>query len=77
MTQTNVTTIIWHGTSAESDDLLAALDRNCTCQYEETTGAKTSNCPGHLMMLEDQKTLDGLLFYRSIVKCLEREEGLN
>lgn len=68
--------VIWHGTKQEADDLLCALDRNCTCEFDGETNMKTFLCPGHKMMLHDQKAVDGLVFERHIVACLRREEGL-
>lgn len=68
--------VVWHGTKDEADDLLRALGRNCTCEYETETGMKTSTCPGHEMMVGDQRAVDWLLFCRRNVVCLRREEGI-
>lgn len=68
--------IEWHGTTRESDDLVTALNRYCTCQYTEDTGALVSRCAGHKMMVEDQRALDWLLFCRRNVEILRGEEGV-
>ena len=63
----------FHGTDAEKYALLAALDHNCVCVYDEASGAVTARCAAH-KLLEDQKTLNGLLFDRRIAERLLEEE---
>jgi hypothetical protein len=64
---------IWNGTQQESLDLAAAINRNCTCQYG-LDGLRTTTCPPHKMMTDDQRALDGLLFFRQIAERLRSEE---
>ena len=65
--------VIWHGTQQESQDLLNAIARNCTCEYG-LMGMRTVTCPPHTMLTEDQRALNGLLFARRIRQCLIRQE---
>jgi hypothetical protein len=65
--------ITWNGTHQESITLTAAIDRNCTCQFSED-GARTATCAPHRMLIDDQRALNGLLFYRQIANRLKREE---
>lgn len=67
---------VWHGTTDESDDLMKAINHFCTCQFEEVTGAKVTVCDGHKMMVDDQRTMDRLLFYRRTADSLRRMEGI-
>ena len=69
---TRMTTTTWRGTASEQRDLLAALQRHCSCAY--TQGRRTSVCAGHRMLVEDQRALDGLLFVRRLADRLRREE---
>ncbi len=55
---------------------MSALNRYCTCQFEEDTGARTSCCAGHEMLLKDQRALDWLLFCRRNAEILKGEEGV-
>ena len=61
----------FHGTSAERDELLAALARNCTCQPD--ADGHTKACPAH-DLLHDQRILDRLIFDRRIRGRLLAEE---
>ena len=72
---TRLTTTTWRGTASEQRDLLAALQRHCTCAY--TQGLRTSVCAGHRMLVEDQRALDGLLFVRRLADRFRREEALD
>ncbi len=65
-------TPIWNGTD-QSITLTTAIDRNCTCAYGPD-GARTTTCAPNRMLTDDQRALNGLLFYRSIAKRLRREE---
>jgi len=70
-------TTTFHGDANEAASLNRALERNCTCEVEESSGARVSCCPGHDMLIHDQRALDGLLFMRVNAATLRREEGLN
>ena len=65
--------VIWHGTKQESDDLLAAIERNCACQYNETQ-MRVASCPGHTALLTDQHWLDGLLCERRRCQEIKAQE---
>lgn len=71
MTMTNQ--VVWHGSQQESFDLINAIARNCTCEFG-MMGVRLSTCPAHLMLMEDQRALDGLLFMRHMVDRLQAEE---
>jgi hypothetical protein len=64
---------VWNGTQQESIDLVAAVNRNCTCQIG-SDGQRTETCAPHRMMLDDQRALNGLLFFRQIAQRLQKEE---
>ena len=64
---------VFKGTQQEADDLNAAITRWCTCVFDEA-GALTSACPPHLMMVNDQRALDGLLFMRRCEQKLMQGE---
>ncbi len=64
--------IVWRGTQAEAAELLAALNRFCSCDDladEPVPGI----CPCHLL-LEDQRSLDLLLYARRISTRFVAEE---
>jgi hypothetical protein len=65
--------IFWHGTLQESFDLTVAVKRHCTCQFG-LMGVRLTTCPPHLMLRDDQRALDGLLFVRRMAERLRREE---
>ncbi|MBV9597977.1 MAG: hypothetical protein JOZ87_14035 [Chloroflexi bacterium] len=65
--------VIWNGTQQEALALVNALSQHCTCEFG-ATGARLSTCPVHRMLLEEQRTLDGLLFARHLAERLRREE---
>jgi hypothetical protein len=67
------TRTIWYGTPQESQDLTAAVERNCACQFA-ADGRRTTTCPPHRMLTDDQRALNGLLFVRQIVARLRLEE---
>ncbi len=56
---------IWHGTSEEATDLLAAVERHCACAVD-ATGVRRTCCAAHRMLFESQRVLDGLLFARGL-----------
>lgn len=64
---------VWHGTQEESAALVNAIARNCNCQFG-LMGVRTSTCPPHHMLIEDQRALDGLLFMRRRAEKLLLEE---
>ncbi len=63
----------WHGTTRESKDLNEVLNRNCVCEFNEA-GERTKTCQPHLMLIQDQRALDGLVFMRRSAAQLRREE---
>jgi hypothetical protein len=68
-----VTNITWHGTQEESLALIAAIARNCTCEFG-LMGVRLSLCPPHQMLSQDQRALNGLLFARRMAGRLRAEE---
>jgi hypothetical protein len=66
----------FHGTEIESKALLDALSHHCSCTYDEAQLKRTSTCSAHMMLLGDQRALDGLLFGRRSVEKLEAEEWM-
>ena len=77
--------VYWHGTRQEASALLHAISSHCSC--EPTTrdasstrtpstpaDARPRRCPAHLMLVEDQRAVNGLLFARNIVGRLLLEE---
>ena len=62
----------WRGSLSQRSELLAALENNCTCTFDR--GVRTDVCASHLILIEDQRTLDGLLFAREIADRLRDEE---
>jgi hypothetical protein len=67
------TQITWNGTREESDALVNAIARNCTCEFSHR-GVLLQKCRAHRMLTEDQRALNGLLFARRCVHRLRREE---
>jgi len=66
----------FHGTQAETAQLLEAVAHNCTCALNNA-GEVAELCPPHRMLFTDQRALDGLLFMRTNVLHLRREEGMD
>ena len=77
--------VYWHGTRQEASALLHAISSHCSCEpatqdASTTRGPSTAGdardrrCPPHLMLVEDQRAVDGLLFVRNIVGRLLLEE---
>jgi hypothetical protein len=64
-----------HGTPRENLDLIHAVTSNCACEFG-LMGVRLRSCSAHLMLAEDQRALDGLLFGRRIVDRLREEEWL-
>ena len=69
---TRMSRIVWHGTRQESLELLHAVRQHCTCEMEQ--GRMVSTCAAHLMLVRDQRAIDGLLFMRRIAERLLAEE---
>jgi hypothetical protein len=67
-------TIVWHGTQAESTDLMQAVARNCACEFR--VGVCVRRCAVH-RGLTDQRWLNGLLFMRSRRDQLRQEEMMD
>lgn len=65
--------VIWHGTQAETFELLQVLSRNCSCVVT-AEGVRLSTCAPHQMLVSEQRAVDGLLFARSIADRLRAEE---
>jgi hypothetical protein len=66
------TQTVWHGTVEEAYELREILSRNCVCGVD---GANPdARCAAHVMLLLDQRALDGLLFVRHILVQLNGEE---
>lgn len=65
--------VIWHGTQAETFELLQALSRNCSCVVT-AEGVRLSTCAPHQMLVSEQRAVDGLLFVRRIADRLRAEE---
>jgi hypothetical protein len=61
---------IWHGTSAEWNELTEAITHNCTCD-ERTCGVP--RCAVH-QLVNEQRTVDRLLFARRFASRLLQEE---
>jgi len=68
-----VTNISWYGTQQESLELIAAIGRNCACEFS-VMGIRLSVCPPHEMLNSDQRALNGLLFSRRMARRLLAEE---
>jgi hypothetical protein len=67
--------LIWNGTPEECLELLAAVQRNCTCRVD-VRGARVSVCDAHTMLVQHQRVLNGLLFARRIAQRFICEEWL-
>jgi hypothetical protein len=67
-------TITFHGTLGDQGALLLALANHCTCEIDPETGGTRASCPGHLMLVSDQRALDGLAFERWQAQRLLVEE---
>ena len=67
--------LIWNGTPEERLELLAAVQRNCTCSMD-AKGARVSVCGAHSMLVQHQRVLNGLLFARRIAERFISEEWL-
>lgn len=64
--------IIWNGTSDEALALLHALRQHCVCRVQD--GRTVAPCAAHLMLTQDQRAIDGLLFMRRMATRLLAEE---
>jgi hypothetical protein len=71
-----MTKIHWNGTILEELDLLAAVQHNCACRFDGL-GERLSVCPGHVMLANDQRALDGLLWHRHVRRLLLNAEGIS
>ncbi len=68
--------VMWNGTLHEQLDLMAAVQHNCACMFDDMA-RRLSTCSGHTMMTQDQRALDGLLWTRHLVERLRTEEGIS
>jgi hypothetical protein len=64
--------ITWNGTTDEALALLHALRTHCECRVED--GRTVVPCGAHLMLVNDQRAVDGLLFMRRMATRLLTEE---
>ena len=62
----------WHGTPQEANDLADSLAHNCACEFGQM-GDRLATCDAHAM-IEDQRTLDGLVFARYMAERLIAQE---
>lgn len=69
----NTNSITWYGSQQESLDLVNAVARNCSCEFG-AMGVRITVCAPHRMLVEEQRSLDGLLFARRMADRLRREE---
>ena len=73
MTHQITTEATWRGTASERRELLQAIAHNCECEVDDM-GVQLEACASHRMLIADQRTLDGLVFARRLVKRFERQE---
>jgi hypothetical protein len=64
--------IIWNGTTEEALALLQALQAHCECRID--AGRTVAPCAVHLMLIRDQRAIDGLLFMRRMAARLVARE---
>jgi hypothetical protein len=64
---------VWHGTEAQLLALLEAVEANCACARGKN-GERRSSCSAHLMLVGDQRALDGLVFVSRLASELQRQE---
>lgn len=64
--------IIWHGDATTAIELRQVIQNNCTCEIDEQ-GRTVKSCPAHQALL-DQRFLNGLVFGRTLVQQMLREE---
>lgn len=64
---------VWHGSQSEGLALANAVAANCACKFDGM-GRRTELCVPHIMIVSDQRVIDGLLFARHIVAELLIEE---
>jgi CheY-like chemotaxis protein len=67
-----LTAVNWHGSADDWKRLQVAVKRNCVCA--QPAHAAGRDCPAHAL-LADQRTLDRLLFVRSIASRLARDDS--
>ena len=65
--------VYWHGTRQEASALLQAISSHCSCE-SASRDTRPRRCPPHLMLVEDQRAVNGLLFARRILGRLLLEE---
>lgn len=70
-----MSTITWNGTRIEQLLLVAAIERNCECTFNES-GVRVVVCSAHTMLMRDQRALNGLLWTRRLAKVRLAEEGI-
>jgi hypothetical protein len=67
---------IWHGTEKEGQELIAAIEHNCTCK-RNNRGGKAGLCSVHELFVHNQSFIDGLLFFRRMREALLEEEWID
>lgn len=66
--------VFFPGDQVEANDLLAALEHNCSCERNDQ-GVTTKTCGGHQALAHDQRFVSGLVFVkRSLLRRIHREE---
>jgi hypothetical protein len=67
----------WHGNAVEGDRLRQAFALHCTCDPPNIeNGTPGTTCAAHLTLQNDQRAMDGLLFFYQIAGDLYLEEFL-
>jgi hypothetical protein len=64
---------VWHGTEEQTLALLQAVEHNCNCRRRRGKEGR-SFCDAHLMLMSNQRALDGLLFVKGLAARLRAEE---
>jgi hypothetical protein len=64
---------VWHGTEEQTLALLEAVQHNCNCARRRAKGGR-SYCAAHMMLMSNQRALDGLLFVKGLAARLRAEE---
>jgi hypothetical protein len=64
--------VVWHGSAQECLELLHALRQHCQCRRDGPRLVRP--CSGHIMLAEDQRAIDGLVFMHRLAPRLLAEE---
>lgn len=71
-----VPTTVFHGTLQEKFELTVAIEHNCGCAFDPSSGARTSTCSPHAALVGEQTYLDHMLFGRHLAERLLCEEWM-